>query len=76
MKLYILFVFVFLIGCQTRTPLGNNAETVTTGYPRVKATEYYTSGIHYKIFKSSDGGLFILNLTKDSLEIENLNKSH
>lgn len=37
----------------------------------VSANDYYTSGMHYKAFISAHGSLFIVNITKDSIECYN-----
>lgn len=36
---------------------------------RVRDYDYYSEGLHYKIYLTNEGGIFIVNVTKDSLEI-------
>jgi hypothetical protein len=43
----------------------SGVKTMTCG---TYATDYYTSGMHYKLFQGPKGGMFVANVTKDSLE--------
>lgn len=36
-------------------------------YPVVRTIDYYAAGMHYKVFESADGSLFVVNVTNDSL---------
>lgn len=68
---------VVLSSCgRTESADGKPSETVTTGsaiYYSVSGvdyyTDYYTSGMHYKVFNSANGDVFVVNITKDSLEV-------
>ena len=73
---YALFAIVILQSCQskTSTPNGQDGEKVTTGsltYYSVSAVDYYSNGMHYKVFNSASGSLFVVNITKDSIEYHN-----
>lgn len=49
-------------------------ETITTGWAVVSSivtVDYYISEMHYKVFTNPQGGLFVINITKDSLCIAN-----
>jgi len=41
-------------------------------YYGLGAVEYYASGMHYKVFSSARGDVFVINITKDSLEVVKL----
>jgi len=74
--LYILLTCVLSVGCEskTSTPDGNDGEKVTTGsitYCSVSAVDYYSGGMHYKVFNSAAGDVFVVNITKDSLIVAN-----
>jgi hypothetical protein len=49
------------------------SETITTGsattYYSIRVIDYNASGMHYKVFNSADGNVFVVNVTKDSLDI-------
>lgn len=64
---------VVLSSCgRTESADGKPSETVTTGsaiYYSVSGVDYYTSGMHYKVFNSANGDVFVVNITKDSLEV-------
>ena len=64
---------VVLSSCgRTESEDGKPSETVTTGsatYYSVSAVDYYASGMHYKVFNSANGNVFVVNVTKDSLEV-------
>jgi len=74
--LYILLTCVLCVGCEsnTSTPNGNDGEKVTAGsvtYYSVSAVDYYSAGMHYKVFNSAGGDVFVVNITKDSLSVAN-----
>ena len=55
----------------------DQSEQVTTGSPTyysVSAYDYQAGGMKYKVFNSASGSLFVVNITKDSLEVEALKK--
>lgn len=73
---YTLLTCVLCVGCEskTSTPNGNDAEKVIKGsatYYSVSAVDYYSGGMHYKIFNSAAGDVFVVNITKDSLSVAN-----
>ena len=73
---YALLAVVILQSCEskTSTPSGQEGEKVTTGsatYYSVSAVDYYSNGMHYKVFNSASGSLFVVNITKDSIECHN-----
>ena len=73
---YILLAVVIFSSCEskTSTPSGHDSEKVTNGsmtYYSVSAVDYYANGMHYKVFNSANGNLFVVNITKDSLECHN-----
>lgn len=43
-------------------------EIVIENFSTMKAIDYYAGGMKYKIFAYSGGGMFVINITKDSLE--------
>ena len=63
---------VVLSSCgRTESADGKPSETVTIGsatYYSVSAVDYYANGMHYKVFNSANGNVFVINITKDSLE--------
>lgn len=68
---YALFAVFVLQSCGTSTLNEQAVEKVTTGsatYYSVSAVDYYSNGMHYKVFNSASGSLFVVNITKDSLE--------
>jgi len=46
----------------------------TTLQYKVFSVDYYTSKIHYKVFSNGKGHVFVVNITKDSLECIKLRK--
>jgi hypothetical protein len=66
-------VAVVLSSCgRTESGDGKTYETVTTGpatYRNVSAVDYYASGMRYKVFNSANGSVFVINVTKDSLDV-------
>jgi hypothetical protein len=66
-------VAVVLSSCgRTESGDGKPSETVTTGsatYFSVSAVDYYASGMRYKVFNSANGSVFVINVTKDSLDV-------
>lgn len=40
-------------------------------YYSIVAVDYHASGMHYKVFESGKGDIFVVNITKDSLEVKN-----
>lgn len=69
---------VVLSSCgRTESADGKPSETVTTGsatYYSVSAVDYCASGMHYKVFNSANGNVFVVNVTKDSLEVAKNNR--
>ena len=69
---------VVLSSCgRTKSADGKPSETVTTGsstYYSVSAVDYYASGMHYKVLNSANGNVFVVNVTKDSLEVAKNNR--
>ena len=55
-----------LLSCNNNTTVkeSKGIETLNKG---LKAIDYHTSGMHYKIFVTSNGGIAITNVTKDSI---------
>lgn len=72
---------VLLTSCNTKRPtdsLGVEAETITnanTSYYSVSAVSDYEHDMHYKVYNSAPGHIFVINVTKDSLEVEMLKRS-
>jgi len=64
-------IFIFLLICLLA--YGNwltESATSVKGMGRftpVRTTDYYSGGVHYKIFDSTEGGIFVVNITADSL---------
>lgn len=69
---------VVLSSCsRTQSADGKPSETVATGsaaYYSVSAVDYYSNGMHYKVFNSANGNVFVVNITKDSLEFAKNNR--
>ena len=73
---YTLLTCVLCIGCEskTSTPNGTDGEKVISGsatYYSVSAVDYYSGGMHYKVFYSGAGDVFVVNITRDSLSVAN-----
>lgn len=67
--------FLFTSCGPTETAEGKPAEVVMTGsstYYSVSAIDYYIGGMRYRVFNSAPGNIFVINVTKDSLEVANL----
>ena len=64
---------VVLSSCnRTESADGKLSEIVTTGsatYYSVSAVDYHASGMHYKVLNSANGNIFVVNVTKDSLDV-------
>jgi hypothetical protein len=72
--LLLLCFFLTLLACSNKK--SEIKEIITTGTrinTDIQVNEYFQDDIHYKIFTSWEGGIAIINYTKDSLEISNLN---
>lgn len=72
--LLLLCFFLTLLACSNKQR--ESKEIITTGsriYTDIQVNEYFQDDIHYKIFTSWEGGIAVINYTKDSLEISNLN---
>lgn len=75
--LYSMLAVVLSACSRTESADGKPSETVTTGsatYYSVSSVDYYTSGMHYKVFNSANGNVFVVNITKDSLEVAKNNR--
>lgn len=55
-------------GLKTVIPYSDSSGVITR-YPMTGETDYYIAGMRYKIFASSSGNIFVVNITKDSLEV-------
>lgn len=74
--LYTLIVALIVIALMMFTGCTNDEvhSTIAVGWNyRLKMIDHYTNGMHYKIYFCSDsGGLGIINVTLDSLKVEQL----
>jgi len=70
------YALCFALACafsscgRTQSATGEESEIVTTGsasYYSVSAVDYYEGGMHYKVFNSAQGDVFVVNITKDSM---------
>ena len=71
---YTLLACVF-ISCGNRTTEQtptNNVNKKDSGIRFVGRYEIEEGGMKYVVYREVDGGLFILNVTKDSLDVERL----
>ena len=72
--LYTLLACVF-ISCSNQTTEQTPTNKVTkkdSGIIFVGRYEIEEGGMKYVVYREIDGGLFILNITKDSLDVERL----
>lgn len=64
---------VVLSSCDApKSAHGKSAEIVSEAslnYPTVIAKDYSVSGMHYKVFHLAGGNIFVINVTRDSLDI-------
>lgn len=65
--LYTMLIAVFLIGCQRNHR--DNTQRTDSGIHLVGRYEVVENKMKYIIYREVDGGLFIINITKDSLEV-------
>jgi len=63
---YVLLVAVFFVGCETTHR--NNTQKTESGIPLCGRYEVVENKMKYIVYRN-DGGLFVINLTKDSLEV-------
>ena len=71
---YTLLVCVF-ISCSNPTAdqmPTNNVKKKRSGISFIGRYEIEEGGMKYVVYREVDGGLFILNITKDSLDVERL----
>ncbi len=69
---YILFGLLFmLMGCSDSDTPKN---TINTGLYSYTTTDYNISGMHYKAFTLYGDAIYVVNVTKDSLEVLKLTK--
>jgi hypothetical protein len=78
-----LFILLILSSCTERTYESNckgdqspeqvirDVRHVDKNYYTVYAFDYYSSNMHYKIFTSATGDVFVVNITKDSIDCLN-----
>ena len=74
---YAILVVVLSSCGRTKSVDGKPSEIVATGsitYYSVSAVDYYASGMHYKVFNSANGNVFVVNVTKDSLDVAKNNR--
>lgn len=60
--------------CENPSASGQPSELVmkdTPTYYSIVAVDYHASGMHYKVFESGKGDIFVVNITKDSLDVKN-----
>jgi hypothetical protein len=63
-----------LTNTETQAPDNIVISGGTINYHNMRSFDYYADGMHYRVFQSSsDGGMFVVNVTKDSLEISRNN---
>ena len=55
----------------TETGVNEKVLRLNTGNS-VSVSDYYENNIHYKVFVNTRGGIDVVNMTKDSLEISKL----
>ena len=65
--LYTMLVAVFLIGCNENHR--DNTHRTDSGIYLVGRYEVTENKMKYIVYREVDGGLFIINITKDSLEM-------
>ena len=73
-SLYAVLACVF-ISCENQTTEQaptNNVKKKDSGINFVGRYEIEEGGMKYVVYRELDGGLFILNITKDSLDVERL----
>lgn len=59
-----LLVAIFLVGCEGT----QNTQKIENGISFVGRYEVVESKMKYIVYREADGGLFIINTTKDSIE--------
>jgi len=65
MKSLLLLALIFLVGCARQSDIGRVIYT--------DIDDFQKGGMHYIIYNNEiKGGMFIINVTKDSLETEYL----
>lgn len=59
-------ILIILLSCNNNTTVkeSKGIETLNKG---LKAIDYHTSGMHYKVFITSNGGVTVTNISKDSI---------
>ena len=65
--LYTMLVAVFFVGCQENHR--DNTQRTDSGISLVGKYEVVENKMKYIVYREVDGGLFIINITKDSLEM-------
>ena len=72
--IYIVLACVFIScgGENTQDKPTNNVIKKDSGISFVGRYEIEEGGMKYIVYREADGGLFILNITKDSLDVERL----
>lgn len=79
-KVIYFLLIVLLVSCGTERPsdVSDKSETIVNG----SVTSYalygdidYEHGMHYKVYHTAPGHIFMINVTKDSLEVEMLKRS-
>lgn len=62
--------YLLLINVILTVLVGCNMDQVNTPKPSSGAADYYEAGMHYQKFWNYNGGVYVVNVTKDSLECE------
>lgn len=81
-KLILLATLFLLVSCESGGTTENLNKTANSKFYQLTNSpgffgslgliDYKTKGMHYKVFQTSNGGVDIINITKDSLEIVKL----
>jgi len=68
MKLIIIFTSFILLSCE----FPDSSQEIVTRYANTYIDDIYINDVHYIVFNRYRDGVYLVNYTKDSLEIERL----
>ena len=76
MKTILILVSILaLFACNDKIETPNNSQKIIQATPirySVYIDDYKVNNTHYRIFNSSNGSVFVINVTLDSLQINKL----
>lgn len=64
-------LFAIFSSCNSKSRCANETgiDEISFNLIKIRDYDYYSEGVHYKVYLTNEGGIFVMNVTRDSLEI-------